>query len=344
MASSTKIVNWNAAENAAWEQLLLSERAHDVEACAKSLMCLCFLLASRDKERKGNEQKHRIKQQSFEKTTLQTIERLLRKHGANLRLVPCRRRETQSDQLVFRYPGVARAMSNCVYLCIEGERSAMAHVRANGWRNLREAEEALADCGFVVYASATSSIVDARKQAKKRASFAPQDESTTLLETLQSLDEHVQLTHDSSLLPKKVPRSWLPAHCCTCRRVASLPIKLYKLPCQGCDSMYCCSAPCWAEHLKQVHKQDVAVRTSAGRPEQRTATTAQTRTKSERGENGATEREEEEEAEEEDDGDDSSFHEMDDEDEDDDNDEEEVFENEHEKKDAQEDKEGVEEE
>ena len=125
-------------------------------------------------------------------------------------------------------------MENCVYCCIEGENIARTQCAADGLKTDAQIDEALQNCGFAVCRS-----------------------STSLLETLQTLNEHVQLASDSSLLPTNVPKTWLPAHCCTCRRLASVPTTLYKLPCAGCESMYCCSMNCWASHVKSVHNQSV---------------------------------------------------------------------------------------
>lgn len=256
VGNNAGVAKWEPAAQAAWQELLQNDRARDVEACSKSLIRLCFLLASRETERARYDGAKKIvkignkakgdKQESPEsllptshddkRTTLQTIEQLLRHSGARLRLVACKRRPDQNEEIVFRYPGRDKPMKNTFYLCIEGPKAARQQAKLSGWQDTEESDEALSDAGFVVYQPASA-------------------QHSSTLDTLNSLPDHVQLAHDSPLLPQNVPKTWLPAHCCTCRRLPSQPTTLYKLPCPGCETMYCCSANCWSEHLAHAHNQ-----------------------------------------------------------------------------------------
>lgn len=251
----SNIDQWEESAKSVWNELLRQDLSRDTEGLTKCLLRLCFLLASREKQVERYREAKKllmvggtagvpspISQSGDEssgrsRVTLQTIETLLRKEGARVCLMATKRREKHSDELVFRYPGRAKPAKYYVSVCIEGAKSARVHATINGW-TLEENFDALADTGFIVREPHNSII------------------HHTAIDMLQSLPDIVQLTHESPLLPSTVPRQWWPAHCETCRRVASLPTTLYKLPC--CANRYCCSADCWRVHANETHSANIA--------------------------------------------------------------------------------------
>ena len=246
---------WEESARNVWKELLRQDLSRDTEGITKCLLRLCFLLASREKQVERYREAKKLlmlggtagvpspisrsgeDSSARGRVTLQTIETLLRKEGARVCLAATKRREKHSDELIFRYPGRAKPAKYYLSVCIEGVKSARVHATINGW-TLQENFEALVDTGFIVR-EPHNSIID-----------------HTAIDMLQSLPDIVQLTHESPLLPSTVPRQWWPAHCETCRRVASLPTTLYKLPC--CANQYCCSADCWRVHANKTHSANLA--------------------------------------------------------------------------------------